>query len=229
MALSNEFILNELIKSGSAALRQPTAQDGTLMVNTAVTTDGSAFGYVERPIYNNQQLTKAVDTVVDELISTPRPAGPEVVLKSVYDDLRKQLNAALEQIKNLQTEVNNLRTENRNLQNRIDKLLIDIDAEKLLKASIENEKEAMAQALQSVTVDLQTSIVKGTKEAIERVSREASLQGILAQKEAFTKIQDDARKSIEEANKTIVGLTSDITTLQSNYTKAVQDFVTARN
>jgi chromosome segregation ATPase len=139
------------------------------------------------------------------------------------------LNTALADIKRLQTEVNNLRTENKNLQNRIDKLVIDIDTEKLLKASIENEKAAMAEALQSVTVDLQTSLVKGTKEAIERVSRDASLQGILAQKEAFTKIQDDARKSIEEANKTIVGLTSDITTLQSNYTKAVQDFVTARN
>lgn len=229
MALSNEFILSELIKSGSAALRQPTAQDGTLMVNTTVTTDGSAFGYVERPIYNNQQLTKAVDTVVDELITPPRVAGPEVVLKSVYDDLKKELETALKQIKDLQKQVNDLTTENQNLKNEIEKLKIDIDLEKLIRASTENEKEGLASALQSVTIDLQTSIVKGTKEAIERVSREASLQGILAQKEAFTKIQDDARKSIEEANKTIVGLTSDITTLQSNYTKAVQDFVTARN
>jgi hypothetical protein len=229
MALSNEFILSELIKSGSVALRQPTAQDGTLVVNTAVNTDGSAFGYVERPIYNNQQLTKAVDTVVDELITPPKEQGPAVVLKSVYDDLRKELNTALNQIKDLQKQVNDLTTQNRNLSNEIDKLKIDIDLEKLLRASAENEKEGMASALQSVTVDLQTSLVKGTKEAVERVSREASLQGILAQKEAFTKIQDDARKSIEEANKTIVGLTSDITTLQSNYTKAVQDFVTARN
>jgi hypothetical protein len=229
MALSNEFILSELIKSGSAALRQPTAQDGTLVVNTSVDTDGSAFGYVERPIYNNEQLVKAVDTIVDELIAAPRQPGPAVVLKSVYDDLRKELDAALRNIKDLQKQVNDLTTENRNLQNRIDQLLIDIDLQKLLKASADNEKETLAQSLQSVTVDLQAALIKGTKEAVERVSREASLQGILAQKEAFTKIQDDARKSIEESNKTIVGLTSDITTLQSNYTKAVQDFVTARN
>jgi chromosome segregation ATPase len=228
MALSNEFILSELIKSGSAALRQPTAQDGTLVVNTSVTTDGSAFGYVERPVYNNEQLVKAVDTIVDELIATPRQAGPAVVLKSVHDDLRKELNTALENIKQLQKQVNDLTTENKNLQNRIDQLLIDIDLQKLLKSSADNEKEALAQSLQSVTVDLQAALIKGTKEAVERVSREASLQGILAQKEAFTKIQDDARKSIEEANKTIVGLTSDITTLQSNYTKAVADFVTAK-
>jgi hypothetical protein len=55
MALSNEFILSELIKSGSAALKQEVTPEGIILSDTAVDTDGSTFGYVERPVYNNEQ------------------------------------------------------------------------------------------------------------------------------------------------------------------------------
>lgn len=228
MALDNEFILSELIKSGSAALKQDVALDGTIVVNTAKDTDGETFGYVERPVYNQEQLVKAVDVVVDELIGKPEKQGPEVVLKTTYEDLRALYNQALLDIKDLQQEVADLTVENENLKNEIDRLNVELDLANLQKASADNERAAVSQALQSVTVDLQAALVKGTKEAIERVSREASLQGSIAQKEAFTKIQEDAKKSIEEANKTITTLTSDITALQANYTKAVSDFVTAK-
>ena len=62
MALDNEFILTELMNSGSAALKQSFDAGGNLVVNTSIQTDGDTFGYVERPIYNEQQLVKAVDT-----------------------------------------------------------------------------------------------------------------------------------------------------------------------
>jgi hypothetical protein len=88
MALSNEFILSELIKSGSAALKQEVTPEGIILSDTAVDTDGSTFGYVERPVYNNEQLVKAVDTIVDELIGPPQIEAPAVVLKTIYDDLR---------------------------------------------------------------------------------------------------------------------------------------------
>ena len=50
MALSNEFILSELIKSGSAALKQEITPEGIILSDTNVDTDGSTFGYVERPV-----------------------------------------------------------------------------------------------------------------------------------------------------------------------------------
>ena len=87
MALDNEFILTELMNSGSAALNQTFDGGGNLVVNTTLNTDGETFGYVERPIYNEQQLVKAVDTIVDELIGNQKPEGPSTVLKSVFDDL----------------------------------------------------------------------------------------------------------------------------------------------
>ena len=55
MALDNEFILTELMNSGSAALKQSFDSGGNLVVNTSIQTDGDTFGYVERPIYNEQQ------------------------------------------------------------------------------------------------------------------------------------------------------------------------------
>jgi regulator of replication initiation timing len=220
MALSNEFILSELIKSGSAALRQPTAQDGTLVINTSVDTDGSSFGYVERPIYNNEQLIKAVDTVVDELISPPDVESPAVVLKSIYDDLRVQFNQALADIRDLQQEVDNLTTENSALRSTINQLNIQIDLEKLLKASAENERDATNQVLQSVSLDLQSALSKGVKEAVERVSREASLQGLLAEKEAFIALQEESKNAIDRANDTIATLQDNLIAAQNSFAEA---------
>jgi hypothetical protein len=228
MALSNEFILSELIKSGSAALRQPTAQDGTLVINTSVDTDGSSFGYVERPIYNNEQLIKAVDTVVDELISPPDVESPAVVLKSIYDDLRVQFNQALVDIRDLQQEVDELTAENSALRSTINQLNIQIDLEKLLKASAENERDATNQVLQSVSLDLQSALSKGVKEAIERVSREASLQGLLAEKEAFIALQEESKNTIDRANDTIATLQDNLIAAQNSFAEAA-NALNARN
>ena len=220
MALSNEFILSELIKSGSSALKQETTPDGTIVVNTAIDTDGSTFGYVERPIYNNEQLVKAVDTVVDELIGPPEKEAPAVVLKTIYDDLRKLYNQALNDIQDLQEQIDQLLVENETLRTNIEQLQIQIDLEKLLKSSAENERDATNQVLQSVTLDLQSALSKGVKEAIERVSREASLQGLLAEKEAFIALQEESKSTIDRANNTIATIQDNLVAAQNNFADA---------
>lgn len=220
MALSNEFILSELIKSGSAALKQETTPDGTIVVNTKIDTDGSTFGYVERPVYNNEQLVKAVDTVVDELIGPPQVEAPAVVLKTIYDDLRRLYNRALLDIQDLQEQVDQLLVENESLRTDIEQLQIDIDLQKLLKSSAENERDATNQVLQSVTLDLQSALSKGVKEAIERVSREASLQGLLAEKEAFIALQEESKSTIDRANNTIATIQDNLVAAQNNFADA---------
>jgi regulator of replication initiation timing len=222
MALDNEFVLSELIKSGSSALKQEVTEDGTIVVDTTRDTDGETFGYVERPIYNETQLVKAVDTVVDELIGRRQKDAPAVVLKTVYDDLRAELEQALRDIKDLQEEVDLLTTENETLKIQIDQLNVDLDLANLLKSSAENERDSTNQTLQSVTLDLQAALSKGTKEAIERVSREASLQGLLAEKDAFIKLQEQAKEALDRANETI-------STLQDNLVDAQNNFATAAN
>ena len=220
MALDNEFILSELIKSGSAALRQEISEDGTILVNTQIDTDGETFGYVERPVYNEEQLVKAVDTVVDELIGAPQRDAPAVVLKTIYEDLRALYNQSLLDIKDLQKENNDLIVENENLKNQIEQLNVDLDLQKLLKASADNEREAISQTLQSVTLDLQASLSKGVKEAVERVSREASLQGLLAEKETFVKLQEQSKQAIDRANQTIATIQDNLIDAQNNFAQA---------
>ena len=220
MALSNEFILSELIKSGSAALKQEITPEGIILSDTNVDTDGSTFGYVERPVYNNEQLVKAVDTVVDELIGPPRVEAPAVVLKTIYDDLRRLYNRALLDIQDLQEQVDQLLVENESLRTDIEQLQIDIDLQKLLKSSAENERDATNQVLQSVTLDLQAALSKGVKEAIERVSREASLQGLLAEKEAFIALQEESKSTIDRANNTIATIQDNLVAAQNNFADA---------
>jgi len=220
MALSNEFILSELIKSGSAALRQETTQDGTIVVNTSIDTDGSTFGYVERPVYNEEQLSKAVDVVVDELISAPDVERPAVVLKTIYDDLLERYNQALREIRKLEEDIDDLNVENEGLRNQIQILETDIDLEKLLRASAENEREATLETLQSITLDFQISLSKGTRDAVERVSREASIQGLLAEKEAFVTLQEQAKETIDRANNTIATIQDNLVAAQNNFADA---------
>lgn len=228
MALSNEFILSELIKSGSSALKQQVTDTGIILMDTNVDTDGPTFGYVERPIYNNNQLVKAVDTVVDELIGPPPQESPEVVLFSIYDDLRDLYNQALNDIQVLQEQVDGLIVENDLLRTNIQQLEVDLDLQKLLKASADNERDSLQVSLQQVSLDLQASLTKGTKEAIERVSREASLQGALADKESFVKIQEQTIEAINTANKTIDTLQVELSRAQSDYARAISNFLSSK-
>jgi len=220
MALSNEFILSELIKSGSAALKQEVTPEGIILSDTSVDTDGSTFGYVERPVYNNEQLVKAVDTIVDELIGPPQTTAPEVVLKSIYEDLRKLYRQALNDIQDLQEQLDQLLVENETLKTDIEQLEIQIDLEKLLRSSADNERDATNQVLQSVTLDFQSALSKGAKEAIERVSREASLQGLLAEKEAFIALQEESKNAIDRANDTIATLQDNLIAAQNSFAEA---------
>ena len=228
MALDNEFILSELLKSGSAALNQTITEDGTIVVDTAIKTDGDTFGYVERPIYNEEQLVKAVDVVVDELIGAPKVSTPSVVLKETYDDLKSLYDKSLKQIKDLQKQLDDLTTENEGLRNDIDKLNKEVDLQKLLKASADNERDMMGESLKQVTVDLQAALTKGSKEAIERVSREAALQGLLAEKEAFVEIQKQSKEAIDRANTTITTLQTELSRAQTDFANAISNFISSQ-
>ena len=223
MALDNEFILSELIKSGSSALKQDIADDGTIIVNTSLDTDGETFGYVERPYYNEKLLVKAVDVAVDELMGGEKKDKPAVVLKTIYDDLKALYSTSLSEIKDLEKKVDNLTTENENLKTEIEQLKLDVDLQKLLKTSADSERDATNKVLQSVTLDFQSALSKGTKEAIERVSREASLQGLLAEKEAFAKLEEQSVLAIKRANDTIDSLQNNLVDAQNNFALAANN------
>ena len=54
---------------------------------------GETSGYIERPKYNEEELKKAVDVKVDELIKPPKKQRGEYVKKLIYDELQKRFES----------------------------------------------------------------------------------------------------------------------------------------
>ena len=140
MAIDNQFRIDELISKGSRAIvskdevsgKHTFVQGSKEVINEPYPhlkgeRDGELTGRIEKPKYNEDQLTKAVDTVVDELISPPKEPQPDVVPRELYDDLRRLYNEALTRINELEAQVNDLEAQVASLQSQIDALLIELE------------------------------------------------------------------------------------------------------
>jgi len=157
---------------------------------------GESTGYVEKPKYNESELKKAVDVKVDELIKQKKSKRGPYILKSKFDDLRKKYEDALEQIADLRKKLNNALAEISRLEGVIQQLEVEADSAKLQQAAAENQLQAANDRYITLLSDFQQAIIKGTKEAIERVSLEAQVRGLQAQKETLVRIeeQEDAQQ-----------------------------------
>jgi uncharacterized protein YoxC len=192
MALDKEIRISELSTSGSKAIKsiddygrhnyyaeQMAKKNGSM--------DGEMSGRLRRTKYDEEQLLLAVDTVVDELIGDKPKDLPAVVLKSVYDDLKAELDKCLKEKEKLLKTIANLRAKISELESTIDGLKAELDASLLRVTVAENTAEALGDKFAGAVTDLQQAIQKSVSEAIERVSLEAQVEGLVAQKEALIK------------------------------------------
>ena len=125
MSLDNRFRIGELTQSGSRAV---ISQDSTSKSHTFISDsktivlgkedggdapythikgerDGELTAYVEKPAYKEEQLKKAVDTVIDELVLPPKKEQPDVVPRPVYDELEDKFQQALSDLENAQQRI----------------------------------------------------------------------------------------------------------------------------
>lgn len=192
MALDKEIRISELSTSGSKAIKsiddygrhnyyaeQMAKKNGSM--------DGEMSGRLRRTKYDEEQLLLAVDTVVDELIGNKPKDLPAVVLKSVYDDLKAELDKCLKEKEKLLKTIANLRAKISELESTIEGLKAELDASLLRVTVAENTAEALGDKFAGAVTDLQQAIQKSVSEAIERVSLEAQVEGLVAQKEALIK------------------------------------------
>ena len=164
---------------------------------------GESTGYVEKPKYNESELKKAVDVKVDELIKQKKSKRGPYILKSKYDDLRKKYEDALAQIADLRKQLNTALAEISRLEGVIEQLKVEADSAKLQQAAAENQLQAANSRYITLLSDFQQAVIKGTKEAIERVSLEAQVRGLQAQKETLVRLEEQ-----EEATQaTVAALT----------------------
>ena len=198
MAIDNQFRIGELISSGSRAIVSKDEVSGnhtfTIGSKEVISTpyehikgerDGELTGRIEKPKYDESELKKAVDTEVDELIVAPREPGPDVVPKSLYDDLRRLYDERGVRINELESLVSSLQSEIETLKSEIESLLIQVDALSLQTAAAQNEAQATNDRYTTLLQDFSSAIVKSTKEGIERVSLKAQTEGLIAQKESL--------------------------------------------
>jgi len=152
---------------------------------TLNTTKGGTVGNIEKPIYIEDELTKAVDVIVDELIKTPPTEKLETIAKSKYDAKVKELGIKIDELAKQTEALNKTLSLIDQLKSQIETLNQTVDSEKILTSVANNETQASNDRYSSLLSDFQTALTKGIEEAIERVSLEAQVRGLQAQKEVL--------------------------------------------
>lgn len=198
MAIDNQFRIGELISSGSRAIVSKDEVSGnhtfTIGSKEVLTEpyehikgerDGELIGRIEKPKYNEEELKKSVDTIVDELITEPRPESPDVVPRPVYEDMRQRFLDVSAQLAAEKVITRDLRSQVASLEAQVESLLIQMDALSLQTSAAQNEAQATNDRYTTILQDFSTAIVKSTKEGIERVSLKAQTEGLIAQKESL--------------------------------------------
>lgn len=162
---------------------------------------GETSTHIERPFYNEEELQKAVDLKVDELIKEKKPKRGNFVRKEKYD-------AEVARVRSLNNQLQDLRQENSSLKGEIQTLQSEISSVLSQLESTQQELSIKDQTLQNLITkyeetvgDLQTAIIKGTKEAVERAALSAQVKGLQAQKETLS-AQLKAQRGINESLKT---------------------------
>jgi hypothetical protein len=167
--LQNEEILGKISISGSSVIDTKN-EKGIYIFNESDKKDGIIYSKLTKPYYNENELKKAVDIEITELIPIVPPIQPETVLKPIYDEALSQIQIRDVQIESLNTTILGLESRIETLNSVTESLRIELDNQKLLVANAENQLAQNATRLQTNVTELQNAIQKATSEAIKRVS-----------------------------------------------------------
>ena len=146
---------------------------------------GETSGYLERPVYDEAELKKAVDVKVDELIKPKKVQKGEFVPKPRYDRLQEQYNEAQNKIRDLSAKVAALESVVQSQRSEINSLAAQLESVTAQLLDKQKELDALLARYNALLGDFQNSIIRGTKEGIERVSLAAQVKGLQAQKETL--------------------------------------------
>ncbi len=143
---------------------------------------GETSGYLEKPKYNEEELQKAIDVKVDELIKKQKANKGPYILLSKYNKLLDNYNKKVSELEDLRIQLEKQISDNEELQSELQSLEVQLDSAQLQKAAAENETQASNDRHTKLLTSFQQSLIKGTKEGIERVSLTAQVRGLQAQK-----------------------------------------------
>ena len=181
-------------------------------VQEQTTFSGETSGYIEKPKYNEEELQKAIDVKVDELIKKEKQKKGPYVKQELYDKLRENFDGRITDIEDLRQQldealsrISELDSENLSLQQQLDAALQQ-------RAVAENQNTITNDRYSALLADFQNAIIKGTKEAVERVSLTAQVRGLQAQKATLVRIEEQ-----EEAQQETTAILASLTGPDNSY------------
>tara|TARA_R110000822_G_scaffold594_2_gene2664 strand:+ start:1646 stop:2689 length:1044 start_codon:yes stop_codon:yes gene_type:complete len=193
--LKNEQQVGRILVSGSQALHRKNIA-GVHLFQESDLTDGIIYGKLVKPNYNIDELTKAVDTTIFELLPQ-RPVIPfDGVARPVYNDATQSVINLTFEVKDLTRVVSDLRSKVSSLEIVTQSLRVEVDGEKLKAGISENQSTVANSQIATTTIDLQNAIVNSLNEAIQRVSLEARVEAL---QEAF-KIERQFKEQAQKAS-----------------------------
>lgn len=162
---------------------------------------GETSGRIERPIYDENELQKAIDIKVDELIKPKKQTKGKFVPLPRYNKLLAQFTGSQQKIKSLQSDNSQIRSSISGLEGEIQTLTGTVTSKEGEVEQLNLSQEELNSKYNELLADFQSALIKGTKEGIERASLSAQVEGLQAQVttlQAQLTAQQDIVKSLQQ-------------------------------
>jgi len=188
---------------------------------------GETGDYIERVKYNEQELQKALDIDVDELIKKKPKDLPKVISRKAFERLQGLYQTAQQDLAEVQRLLADEQSKVEGLNSTIEDLSQRVASAEAAQENAENELKAANTRYATLLIDLQNSLTKGIQEGTERVSLESQLRGLQAEKVTFKEVVGNYEKQLLQAQDRIAELNQNILQLQNQVTEAQRDAIKA--
>lgn len=166
--------------------------------------DEDKAGFVYAPskkrVYNTDELKKAIDVNVFELIPSSPELELDLVPRPVYNEATYSLQLARITIASQSLQISQLETEVARLVAVSASLDLELDSERLLRVTAEANAETLRTQFAIITDQLQTNIQRMTLEGIENASLKARNEGQNATIESLKKQVDSLTDQLNGKN-----------------------------
>ena len=196
--LRNEQFISELVTSGSLAIR--TKNNGIHTFEASVN-GGIISAKLNRPVYDENELVKSVDTVIIELLPQDVVPLEDTVPRRIYNPVTQSVIDLTVEVIRLNSEVADLQSKVSELQIVTESLRVEIDNASIVAAAATNQGDQSNLKVQSTIQDLSNAIQKATSEAIQRVSLTARTQALEEQNKTYKEEIEGKASKIADGHK----------------------------
>lgn len=193
-----ELIKKSLQDSGSFAARDKKSPYFETSVNNAK--GGFVYAPSKKRVYNTDELKKAIDVSVFELIPEGQETELDLVPRPIYNEVTRSLELANETIASQSVEIGNLQSQVSELTSISASLDVQLDNERLLRVTAESNSEQLRKQFALVNDTLQTSLQRSVLEGIDRTALQARNEGQGASVQSLSKQVDSLTQQLNGKN-----------------------------